>query len=124
MTLISTDVEKFLREFVFRLIPLGSSVTDMIVNAVNSSESSGPSTLARIFKGYTYDGAKHSIKLGLAELAGNSNLADLDLSLTGANDGDDDTVGILNNYVASAHVETSFVKLVTLSLDEIGRAHV
>ncbi len=117
MTLISTDVEKFLREFVFRLIPLGSSVTDMIVNAVNSSESSGPSTLARIFKGYTYDGAKHSIKLGLAELAGNSNLADLDLSLTGANDGDDDTVGILNNYVASAHVETSFVKLVTLSLD-------
>lgn len=117
MTLISTDVEKFLREFVFRLIPLGSSVTDMIVNAVNSSESSGPSTLAQIFKGYTYDGAKHSIKLGLAELAGNSNLADLDLSLTGANDGDDDTVGILNNYVASAHVETSFVKLVTLSLD-------
>lgn len=119
MSLISTDMTKFLNEFVFRLIPLSSSISGQIVDAVNKPTETNDSTktLAQIFKGYSYDGAKHAMTLGLAELASNTNLSDLSLTLTGANDGDDDTVGILNNYVSALGVSTSFAGMVDLTLD-------
>lgn len=119
MSMISTDMTKFLNEFVFRLVPLSSSISGQIVDAVNKPTETDDSTktLAQIFKGYSYDGAKHAVTLGLAELASNTSLADLNVSLTGANDGDDDTFGILNNYVSALGVSTSFAGMVDLKLD-------
>lgn len=119
MSMISTDMTRFLNEFVFRLVPLSSSISGQIVDAVNkpTETDDGTKTLAQIFKGYSYDGAKHAVTLGLAELASNTSLADLNVSLTGANDGDDDTFGILNNYVSGLGVSTSFAGMVDLKLD-------
>lgn len=122
---ISKDMSKFLNEFVFYLIPIttekiaGQDIRQIINDQIGGSSSSGATenptkTLAQIFKGYTYANGKHSLTIGLKELAGSDSLSDVNLSITGANDGDDN---ILDNYISSLHLDTSIAGIITVNLD-------
>lgn len=123
MWMIGNDIGKFFNEFLFYLIPLtsdkimGISLRDIItdnITASNGSGANGQNTLAQIFKSYTYGGGAHNIVIGLAELAGSSSLNDLNLSITGMNDGDDN---IFDNYVSSLHLDTSIASVLSVNLD-------
>lgn len=119
---IATDMNKFCYEFLFYLLPLSRDFTfvkvDMqssIVDAISKDGTSAASpTLAKVFKGYSYGDGNHKATIGLAELAGDKNLSDLVITLGGKNDSDDN---ILDNYVSTAGISTSFVSMVNLSLN-------
>lgn len=112
--MMSSDMSRFLNEFVFYLMPLstdfsiaGVDLKAQIANSVSTpSTSVGTPTIATVYKGYTYNEGKHELKLGLTELTGNSMLGDVNVSLTGANDGDDN---ILDNYISNLSVTLSLV---------------
>lgn len=121
--MIKNDMNKFLDEFLYYLVPLttekiaGQDIRGLISNNIGGSSSDTEittDTIAQIFKGYTYTGGKHSLTIGLAELAGSSSLGDLNLSLTGVNDGDDN---ISDNYVSALHVDTAIAGIITVDLD-------
>ena len=120
--MISNDIEKFLNECLFYLVPLSTKFTVFGINlqsAISSaitaeSKAVATPTIATVFKGYTYDNGKHSITIGLKELTGNNSLNDLNVSLTGANDGDDN---LLDNYISGASIDTKFASVVVLSLN-------
>ncbi len=118
----NAGTEKFMYEFLFYLLPLSRDFTFIGVDmqkeitkaALEMVTDDGNRTVAKVFKGYSYTDGKHDLTIGLKELVGVSAFNDLNLSITGANDGDDN---ILDNYVSNMHVDTSFIGMVTLSLD-------
>ena len=122
--MMSNDIEKFLNEFVFRLLPLSrcvNSIGDMdvqqtIIDNVTKEDTNNntQNTLAQIFKSYQYNNGSHDIVIGLAELAGSTALSDVSLSLIGANDGDKN---ILDNYIQRLTLATSMVGLIDVSMD-------
>lgn len=128
--MIQNDMSAFLKEFLFYLVPLSKSFTFLNVDLQQTlidqiAPSSGETekkenplgTLAQIFKGYTYVGGEHTATLGLGELAGNTALSDLVISIVGKNDEDDDEGHILNNYISRLGIYTSIQnKLVEISL--------
>ncbi len=108
-------MKTFFNDFLFLLVPLSKSfsvakinlqttIVDEIKNGTNSDQpSTANPTIATVFKGYGYDGAKHTVTAGLKELTGSSSLSDITVSLTGKNDGD---ANILDNYITSAQIQT------------------
>ena len=121
--MISNDMNKFLNEFLFYLVPIttekiaGQDIRALITDNIggdSGNKDTSSKTIAQIFKGYTYNDGKHSIKIGLAELASSSSLSDLDIILKGENDGDDN---ILDNYVSYIHVNTAIAGIITVNLD-------
>lgn len=123
------DISTFLDEFLYYLIPLTDdkilglvnirdTISEQIAGSGNSGSTNMQNTFAQIFKSYTYSDGAHKIVIGLAELAGSSALSNLVLTLTGANNGDDETTGnILNNYISSLSVSTSIAGLINVSLN-------
>ena len=111
-------MSRFLYEFVFYMLPLSRDFTfvsvdlqEQIANSVSSpSTGADPApTIATAFKGYTYTDGTHSVTVGLSELAESPDsnmLGDLNVSITGKNDGDDN---ILDNYISNAAISTSLV---------------
>ncbi len=121
--MMNNDMNRFLDEFLFYLIPIttekvaGQDIRGLIKSNISGSsdgKDTSTKTPAQIFKGYNYNDGKHSLTLGLAELASSSSLGDLNISLTGANDGDDN---VLDNYVASLNVNTKIAGIITVNLD-------
>ena len=119
------DLNKFLDEFVYYLIPITNDkiaglvdVKGIIKEQIGGSSSDNKNnpqlTIAQVFKGYTYDNGAHSLTIGLAELAGSDSLDDLHLSITGVNDGDDN---LLDNYISTLHINTTLVNMLTVKLD-------
>ncbi|MCH5350740.1 MAG: hypothetical protein J1F39_02070 [Clostridiales bacterium] len=104
----------FFNDFLFLLVPLSTSILginmqQVIIDEVAKSateETDKNPTIATVFKGYDYDGAKHTVSVGLKELTGSTALSDITVSLTGANDGDDN---ILDNYVTAAQITTGAI---------------
>ncbi|MCM1367670.1 MAG: hypothetical protein NC184_02520 [Roseburia sp.] len=115
-------IDNMFKEFIFRLVPLKENLVvnihDEIIKAVKNSGKADPTmkTFAQIFKSYTYSGGKHEAVIGLKELALDNSLADVTLTLTGANNAADDT-NIRDNYVSNLHAETTFASIATLTLD-------
>ena len=99
------------RDFTFIGVDMQKEITKAALEMVTDD---GNRTVAKVFKGYSYTDGKHDLTIGIKELVGVSAFNDLNLSITGANDGDDN---ILDNYVSNMHVDTSFIGMVTLSLD-------
>lgn len=102
---------QFMNEFVYYLLPLSSTVQDVINKAIETETSDKNRTFAQVFKGYAYTVddnlvGTHGLTIGLKELAGISVLSDADISIIGKNDGDDN---ILDNYVHKLHVGTNVV---------------
>ncbi|MDE6401058.1 MAG: hypothetical protein K2L54_00420, partial [Clostridiales bacterium] len=118
----NSGTEKFMYEFLFLLMPLSRNFTfvsvdlqkEIVKAALEMVTDDKNRTFAKVFKGYSYTDGKHDMTIGLKELVGVSAFNDLNLSITGANDGDDN---ILDNYVSNLHIDTSFIGMVTLSLD-------
>ncbi len=110
---------KFFKQFLFYLIPLRESVVGIdihgkIIDAIYSGSGDIKlKTPAQIFKGYSYADGEHKLTIGLKELGQDNNLGDLFVTLKGENDGDSN---ILDNYITSATIKTSFVNMVNLSL--------
>ena len=104
----------FFNDFLFLLVPLSKSILginmqQVIIDEVAKSateETDKNPTIATVFKGYNYDGAKHTVSVGLKELTGSTALSDITVSLTGANDGDDN---ILDNYITAAQITTGAI---------------
>ncbi|MCH5161421.1 MAG: hypothetical protein J1G04_05265 [Clostridiales bacterium] len=125
--MLGHDMKKFLKEFLFYLVPVSKSfyinvnLQDTIADLIPTSDTTvekTEDTFARIFKGYSYDGSKHSLTIGLKELAGNASLSDVNIEIVGRNDGDDDEGKLLNNYISSLMVNTSIQDgLVTATLN-------
>ena len=100
----------FFDDFLFLLVPLKNDglvnlqkiIKDEVAKSATEESTANP-TIATVFKGYSYDGAKHTATIGLKELTGSDALSDITVSLTGANDGDDN---ILDNYVTAAQIKT------------------
>lgn len=120
--MLKNDVEKFINEFLFYLIPItkekivGQDIRGLITSNINGSSNgtvNTQNTIAQIFKSYSYDGSMHKIVIGLAELAGSSSLKDLTLTLTGANDGD---TNILDNYISGLSVKTNIASIIDVTL--------
>ncbi len=119
--MINGDMSRFMKEFLFYLVPLSRSFTflkldlqQIIIDQIAPSGNNSPAavntqnTLAQIFKEYKYNGSKHTLRIGLKELAGSDTLSDLVISITGMNDGDDDGINgnILNNYISGLEIST------------------
>ncbi|MCH5161790.1 MAG: hypothetical protein J1G04_07140, partial [Clostridiales bacterium] len=114
--MVSNDIGKFLEEFLFYLVPLTKRVSSILTvdiqqiiidNVTKESKTDlSNKTIAKVFKGYSYNAetGKHDLTIGLKELAGNSALGDLNVSFTGANDGDNN---LLDNYLQSAYIGTN-----------------
>ncbi|MCH5161682.1 MAG: hypothetical protein J1G04_06590, partial [Clostridiales bacterium] len=120
--MMKSDINTFLNEFLYYLVPITNdkvlglvNIRDTIRDAINGSGDGGTNTqntLAQIFKSYKYDNGAHKIVIGLAELAGSKSLSDLNLTLTGANNGDDETTGnVLNNYVTTLAITTNIASI-------------
>lgn len=124
------DMDTFLYNFLFCLLPLSTDFTIFGVDlqktiydaATKKDESANAekakATFATVFNSYTYDektGA-HDISISLKALTGNKQFDDIAINITGANDQDDDTVGITNNYIATLGVTTK-LSIVSLSLN-------
>ena len=107
-------LKTFFNDFLFLLVPLSKSILginmqQVIIDEVAKSateETDKNPTIATVFKGYNYDGAKHTVSVGLKELTGSTALSDITVSLTGANDGDDN---ILDNYITAAQITTGAI---------------
>ena len=122
--MIQNDMNTFLNEFLFYLIPIttekiaGQDIRGLISSKIGGSSTgekdTSNKTLAKIFKRYSYSGGTHSLIIGLKELASSDSLGDLNLSITGANDGD---ANILDNYVSSLHIDTAIAGVITVDLD-------
>lgn len=116
MYMISNDMNKFLDEFLYYLLPLTKKdLSSLFFLNIRNEIASGISkpaadntdnTLAKIFKSYNYDGSAHKIVMGLAELTGSSMLSDLSITIAGANDGDSN---IMDNYIQSLSVSTDML---------------
>ena len=116
-------LDNFMRKFVFYLMPMTKSfnvvayldLQDIIVDqAIKMQTDDKNRTFAKVFKGYSYAEGKHALTIGLQELVGVDAFRDLNLTIIGANDGDDN---ILDNYVSKLHIDTSFIGMVYLSMD-------
>ncbi len=124
--MLSDDMNTFLEDFVYLLIPITKNkiagmvdvrgiIRDQLGNGGSGAKDESQKTIAQIFKGYTYNNGEHKMTIGLAELASSSSLSDVNVSLTGANDGDEN---IFDNYVRSLHVDTSIQNnLIKVNLD-------
>lgn len=131
-------LEKFMREFLFYLLPLnidcifhaqdvskntcgGINVQEKIIEAAkNTKFTDAYRTTAQVFKGYEYTDGQHHLEIGLGELTGvPKTFYDLTVYITGANDGangeDDDT--LLDNYISSLKISTKFTSMVELSVN-------
>lgn len=113
LNMIKTDMSKFLNEFVFYLLPLstdfftGINLKQKIVESVTDAKpTTATPTLATVYKGYTYDQGVHGLKLGLTELTGNDMLGDVNVSITGKNDGDSN---LLDNYISNLSFTLSLI---------------
>ncbi|MCH5154474.1 MAG: hypothetical protein J1F71_04610 [Clostridiales bacterium] len=126
--MMGNDINRFLDEFLYYLIPITNdkvlglvNIRDTIrdqIGGSNDNSNNTKNTLAQIFKSYTYSNGAHNIVIGLAELAGSSSLSDLNLTLTGANNDDDETTGnVLNNYVTTLSLSTNIAKIIDVSLN-------
>lgn len=124
MKMMSSDMEKFMYEFLFYLVPLSRDLSvahldiqKIIADAVKPKEgetTTATPTIATVFKGYHYADGAHTLTIGLNELAGNSSLSDVTVSFVGANN---DNGNLLDNYVSSAAISTSFAGVADLSLN-------
>ncbi|MDE6201736.1 MAG: hypothetical protein K2M47_07700 [Clostridiales bacterium] len=121
--MISNDMNKFLNEFLFYLIPIttekiaGQDIRGLITDNIGGSSSdtvNTQNTIAQIFKEYAYAGGEHTLRIGLKELVGSSALSDLTVKIKGANDGDDN---VLDNYISSLSVNTSIANIITVDLN-------
>ncbi len=107
----SATVSQFLAdpfEYLFFLIRMNSSLQNTVLNAVSGSKGTPSTDPKEILKNYTFDQStgKYHFLLGLAALAGDSNLNDLTLDLT-----------TTDGYVTGLYLETSFVSVVKLKLN-------
>ncbi|MDE5563049.1 MAG: hypothetical protein K2J01_05840 [Clostridiales bacterium] len=127
--MLGNDIKTFLNQFLFYLVPLskdfsifGVDLQQTIADSIggsSSNETNTDNTLAKIFKAYAYNNGKHTLRIGLKELAGSSALDDLTVSIIGANDGDDNNGkgNLLNNYISKLNLDTSIQNgLVTVEL--------
>lgn len=121
--MIGNDMNKFLNEFLFYLIPIttekiaGQDIRGLITDNIGNSSSTTvneQNTIAQIFKEYAYADGEHTLRIGLKELAGSSALSDLTVKIKGANDGDDN---VLDNYISSLSVNTSIANIITVDLN-------
>ncbi len=110
-------MDKLLNEMLFYLLPiresiLGINIRQQIAESIQSdgSDKAAPApTIATVFKGYSYTDGEHKLTIGLSELAeapGSNMLGDLNISLTGKNDGD---TNILDNYISAAGITLSLI---------------
>lgn len=127
--MISNDMNKFLYDFLFYLMPLkidllsvsvpfrpgqasiGTNLQKKIADSIvgdGSSTTVATPTLATVFKGYEYADGKHSATIGLEELTGNGTLGDVTVDITGKNDAD---TNLLDNYIGGLSVNANLVKV-------------
>lgn len=128
-------LDKFMREFLFYLLPLnidfahtsdlskiciGTDIQQKIIEAaINTKFTDAYRTTAQVFKGYSYtDGdGQHYLNVGLGELTGvTGTFDDLKVYITGANDGADDD-NLLDNYISVLKISTKFTSLVEMSVN-------
>lgn len=105
----SATVEEFLSnpmEYLFFLLRMADIIKSPITDAMQNGGSGEPGNISDIIKNYSYDGNNFNFKIGLAELAGSSDLSDLNL-----------TLNTNNNIITGLSVDTKFVNTISLSLN-------
>ncbi|MDE7395340.1 MAG: hypothetical protein K2M95_04400 [Clostridiales bacterium] len=102
----SATIDEFLAnptKYLFMLLNLSSGIRSTIEDAMQTENGKGTDDLTQILKSYTCENGVYTLKVGLAELAGNKNLSDLTL-----------TVNASNSCIRGLNVQTKFVNLITL----------
>ncbi len=130
----NADMHDFMYNFLYLMVPFTTQEIDLLFVKIDVREEiakamtseakppEDPATLGSILQEYKYvtdenKVGKHTLKIGLAELAQNKSLSTLTVELEGANDGNDDTTtGVKDNYVKTANISTSFAGIANLSV--------
>ena len=111
----SATVDEFMAnpmEYLFSLIKINGWIKDQIMDAVNKGGNTAPSTHPQdILTAYNYNGNEYALTINLKNLAGNTNLGDLNAKLA-----------TQNGYISGLYLKTVMASVATIETKENGNS--
>ena len=109
---LMTTLNQALSDPYYYFLQFGIGLSDDIINSMKSGLGTSTNSaidLAKLIKGYTFDGTNYNLVLSLAEISGNSELGDLSITISTTEIDD-------RKYLSNLSVSTS-ISLSVLTLD-------